>query len=300
MAEAETGKEGYFSGWTFFDTCCLSELVKLADSGEGERVREFVRGRDIVLPLTAIQELRRAASLANRIPDVVASANVYEVPHPTKFWDCDIWNFLNTTRIPRNILEASPFDLRKFQFLIALELPIFARAEHMAGDPFRVQIERDRQAGVDEQKLVTLVWSKVNEIARDQYRIEVPIADCRPENFPAIFTFFYLYYFRFLAQKRVVPKPNDFVDLAHGSIAPYCVDFYAEQKMVQLLRRQVKGRVAPTPFHAAKRLSKEGYIDPTQLERARQSEDMKRETAPLLPNTNLITHMEMREAILAM
>jgi hypothetical protein len=194
---------------------------------------------------------------------------VYGFPHPTKFWDCDLWTFFNTQGIQRNVWQAFPVRAGKIQFQLSLPDAVYAQAEHRAGDPFLAQIERDRQEGVHEQKLVAMVWGKVNELAREQYRVEIPAADCRPENFPAVFTFFYAYYHRFLAQRRVVPERGDFIDLAHASISPYCQDFYAEQKLVKRLRRQVKDRTAgvPTPFQTAKRMFKEGHIDAERLER---------------------------------
>lgn len=300
--EANQGKDASFKQWTFLDTCCVSELVKLEGAGEKERVREFVRGRDILIPLTVVQELRRRPSISQRVPDVLDAANIYGFPHPTKFWDCDLWMFLNTQGIQRNVLQAFPVSSEKFRFQLGLPDALYVRAEHMADGPFRAQIERDRQEGVHEHKLVSMMWGTVNELAREQYRVDIPVADCRPENFPAVFVFYYTYYHRFLAQRRVVPEPGDFIDLTHASISPYCTDFFAEQKLVQRLRRQIKDRSAsaPTPFQVAKRLFKEAHIDADHLERARRSEDMKRETSPLLADTNFVTHMEMREAVLAM
>jgi hypothetical protein len=299
--KADRMKDGNFTGWTFFDTCCLSELVKLADTGEQARVSAFVRGLDIAVPSTVLQELRKAPVIARRVPEVFASATLWLIPHPTKFWNCDVWNFLNVKGLKRNILEASPLPAPVFGLLDSYPplVASFERAERVAGQDFIAQVERDRKAGVNERKLTLMVGDKVNQIAKESYDIEVPVADVRPENFPALFTYYYAYYFRFLVHRHVRPHRNDFNDLAHASAAAYCRNFFAEQKLVQMLRKQVQGRVAPTPYATAKHFHAEGRIDSDAHERARKSEDMRRETSPLLLGTTFMTHMELREAVLA-
>lgn len=240
--------------------------------------------------------------IAVRAPEVFASAKLWLIPHPTKFWDCDIWNFFNVQGLRRNVLEASPLPALMFSLLdsYAPLVASFERAERVASHDFVAQVKRDREAGVNERKLTLMVGDKVNALAKKTYGIEVPTADVRPENFPALFTYYYAYYFRFLVHRHVKPHRNDFNDLAHASAVPYCRNFFAEQKLVQILRKQVEERVAPTPYATAKHFHAEGRIDSAAHEQARKSEDMRRENVPLLYETTFMTHMEVREAVLAL
>lgn len=103
--EASRGKHAKFSEWVFFDTNCLSDLIKLANKGYADRVLHFVEGFDIIVPSTVLQELRYKPDLASQIPTVFASANLYLLSHPTRFWHCDIWNFINVSGFVRNVLD---------------------------------------------------------------------------------------------------------------------------------------------------------------------------------------------------
>lgn len=97
-ANAERVTDPSYKGWAFFDTCCLSDLVNLADAGEEERVRAFVRGRAVVIPKTILMELRSAPVIAHRVTDVLSSANLYLIQSPTNDWE-----WLQTTELTTHV-----------------------------------------------------------------------------------------------------------------------------------------------------------------------------------------------------
>lgn len=305
IAALERVSDPTFKGWTFFDTCCLSDLVKLAtaDKDKADRVRAFVKGLDVVVPQTILQEIGRAPALAQRVADVLSDANLYLIPHPTNFWECDIWNFLNTTGLRKNVLAVVPMPRAMFHVL-DFDTPLrtsFHRADRLAETQFFTQIARDRGENVGEHKLVAMIWGKANDLMLQRYKMGLAAADCRPENFPSLFTYYYAYYFRYLVQRHVVPTRNDFVDLAHASAAPYSRVFYGEQKLVQQLKQiQRRPNSAPTPYSVAKKMYKEKLIDSVSHEEARRSDDMRRPASPILQSTRFVTHMEMHQAVLAL
>jgi hypothetical protein len=300
-AGVQSGQDASFAGWTFFDTNCLSDLAKLTDKGEVERLHNYVRGHHIAITSTNLQELRHVPPIAQRIPEAFQTATLYLIPHPTKFWDCDVWNFINTQGVRRNVMEAYPLPTGFFEALNSSPdlIASFQRAESRAENEFFAQIERDRNERVHDRKLLAMIWGKASDLARDRYGFELPVADCRPENFPSIFTYYYTYYFRYIVQAHVKPNKNDFNDLAHTCAAPYCRLFCAERKLAQLLRNQVKDRVSPTPYQTAKRMFAEGLVDDEVHERARRSDDMRRPVTPLLSHTTILTQSELMDTVRA-
>ena len=107
--EARRGRPSDYRGWTFFETNCLSELVKLARDGNREAVRSFLRGRDVLLPGTVLSESRRSPDLVSGAATLLSAPSVFLVPDISKFSQCDLWNFINVEGHPRNVLEPRRF-----------------------------------------------------------------------------------------------------------------------------------------------------------------------------------------------
>jgi hypothetical protein len=107
---AEIGRPSYFNRWWFFDTNCLSELVKMIEHGQFAQVRSFVAGKDILLTATVLQELRKAPRILESLEVALETGNVFLAPDITKFWYTDLFNFVNIDRIPFNSLEAYPLQ----------------------------------------------------------------------------------------------------------------------------------------------------------------------------------------------
>ncbi|GAG92285.1 unnamed protein product [marine sediment metagenome] len=107
---AEQGRDSFFYKWWYFDTNCLSELVKLSTKGYSMKINDFIQDRDILLSSTHMQELRKVPNILRSIPLVLNSANVYLVPDMTRFWYTDIFNFLNDDHTLVNSLQAYPLQ----------------------------------------------------------------------------------------------------------------------------------------------------------------------------------------------
>jgi hypothetical protein len=73
---AEQGKDSFFHRWWYFDTNCISELVKLSIGGHSAAVHDFVAGRDVLLTSTSMQELRKVPNILRSLFRYVKSSNV--------------------------------------------------------------------------------------------------------------------------------------------------------------------------------------------------------------------------------
>ncbi len=146
---------------------------------------------------------------------------------------------------------------------------------------------------MNEAQLGAVVWGKVNEIANKVFGVEIPPEECRSARFPSFYTYYYPYYFRYLAQAGAAHDSNDFNDFAHAVAAPYCAEFYTEQTLANVLRKQIKGRRPPTPLQTAKALAKVGAMSSQKLEQIKRDKQTAVENAPLLIHTEIVSFAEM-------
>jgi hypothetical protein len=296
---AERGKDSFFDRWWFFDTNCISELVKMRDQGFGEHVRRFVTHRDILITSSIVQELRHVPDILRNIDVALQDANLFLVADMTRFWYTDIANFLNVDNIPTNTLETYPAPPDFFRMVVEREdfEDACLKAEADVQSRFFSAIAPDIGSSFDERDLCIHIAVVINEYGKEWFRIDIPPGDISVANFPSFFTFFYTYYFRYMKQK-VEPDLNDFIDLTNCLPLPYCHRFYGEKKFTTVLRKSVRGRIPPTAFQLAKRLYRKGAIDTATYERKRQNRAALSHSGPLLPNTEIFNFSEMRTHIL--
>jgi hypothetical protein len=299
--EAEQGRDSFFDRWWYFDTNCVSELVKLSLSGHSVAVRDFVRGKDILVSSTTVQELRKAPNILQSVLVTLDTANVYLAPDITRFWYTDILNFLNVERIPINSLQVYPLqpsllgmvtDARREEF----EQACFVSERNVA-QQFFDKIYPDIGANLDERDLCIYIYNVVNDYGREWFDIDIPPADSHPANFPSFYVFFYAYYFRYVKNKDVRPELNDFIDLANCLAATYSERFYCEATFATILRNYVQGRKPPVAFQLMKKLYKKGLIDTEVYRAQRKNKSMLNRTAPLLEHTEIFNFTEMRSQI---
>jgi hypothetical protein len=299
--EAAIGKPADFRQWSFFDTNCLSELVKLAEGGNAERVSEFVQGRDVLISSTNLQELRHVPQLAQRIPDIFRKAKLSLVPDLTKFWDADLYNFFNIGGHPRNVLETYPLPTGVFAELDKHPkfIEVCERSEQELWQGFRDRVAPDFASKLSEAELGAAIWHKISAYSEESpYSRAIPPADGRYENFPAFYTFHYTYYFRYMKSDTSKVDPNDFNDLLHSIAAPYCTLMCIEKSFGKLLRNEIQGRVPATPYSIAKKLHKKGHVDPKVLRNASTSQAMRKASEGMLPAVEILTMSEMRSRVL--
>jgi hypothetical protein len=299
--QAEQGKDSFFDQWWYFDTNCLSELVKLFAGSHSTAVHDFVAGRNILLTSTSMQELRKVPNILQLLPSALKTANLYMAPDNTKFWYTDISNFLNVDRIPMNSLEAYPLQPDLLKMITSTHSAEFEQicsaSEREVAQQFFTRVGPDIGADLDERDLSMHIWKVVNKFGHEWFKVNIPPADCNAANFPSLYVFFYTYYFRYVRSGNVKPDLNDFIDLANCSAAPYCERYYCEATFAHLLRNYVKGRKPPTAFELIKKAYKKGLITEEVYRAQKQAKGKLSHTAALLEHTEIFNFAQMRSQI---
>lgn len=299
---AQQGKDSFFDRWWFFDTNCVSELVKLSIGGHSAAVYDFVAGRDVLLTSTSMQELRKVPDILRSIPSALKTANLYVAPDITRFWYTDILNFLNVDRIQLNSLQVYPLQPDLLEMITHTRSVEFEQActtsEMDVARQFLARVEPDIGASLDERDLGIYIWKAVRDLGREWFQIDIPPADCNAANLPALYVFFYAYYFRYVKSGNIKPDINDFIDLANCSATPYCERYYCETAFANILRRYVKGRKPPTAFQLMKKMYRKGLITQETYETQRQDRAKLSRTIPLLEHAEVFSFTEMRSQVL--
>ena len=297
-AEARLGRPAEFCGWTFFETNCFSELINQARRGNARAVHAFLRQRNVLVLGTVLGELAEAPDIAAEAKQALKDAETFLVADVSRFFYSDLWNFVNIDRHPRNVLEARPMPTEIFSNIGTQPFLDAVRNSRSHVEPeYLKRVAQDIGAGLDERELLTLIWSRINELAKEWLNLEIPTADARPDGFPAFFTFYYSYFFRYIKDHDVKASPNDFNDITNTLAAPYCVDFYTERTLAGILRTDVQGRVPPRPIQTARRLAKKGVLKADDLRRAEGTEAQKASNEALLLNTRIWTITDLRKQI---
>lgn len=187
--EARRGRPSDFRGWSFFETNCLSELVKLTRNGSGKGVRSFLSGRDVLLPGTVLSEISAVPEIARDAGKMLSTARVFLVPDISKFLECDLWNVINVEGHPRNVLETTPIPEDLFSSLSTHRRFVEAVKQSRAAveAEYRQRVQPDVGVELDERQLLALIWSRINSMAMEWLKLEIPTADARPDRFPAFF-----------------------------------------------------------------------------------------------------------------
>lgn len=299
--EARLARSADFRGWTFFETNCLSELVNQARRGNQHAVDSFLQGRDVLILGTVLGELAEAPDIAAAAPTALRSATTFVVADVSKFFDCDLWNFMNVDRHPRNVLDAMLVPAVIFSSIGTHQpfLDAIRRSRTQLDPEYLKRVAPDIGARLDERELLPLIWSRINSLSEELFKTEIPTADARPDQFPAFFTFYYSYYFRYVKTHTVKASTNDFNDLTNTLAAPYCCDFYTEKTLAAILRNDIQGRVPPRPIQAARHLARKGILKQDDLRRAEEAAAQKLPNGELLRNTRIWTINDLRQQIAA-
>ena len=219
----------------------------------------------------------------------------------TKFWYTDIINYLNVgNEIKMNSLQT--YRIKK-GFLCELKSnsdfnSVCKSADDNVQKEFLNRINPDIGASLDETALITIIFSRILQYAKNNFKIEIPHADCTYNNFPSFFVFYYAYYFRYIRNKKASPEINDFIDLSNTLAAPYCERYFCESKFANLLRLQVKNHIPPSAFNIAKKMYKEGMIESERFEKIKNEKEKFNKKPGLLPNTEIVKFSEMKKEIL--
>ncbi len=303
IAAARRGKDSNFKHWWFFDTNCISEMVKLSSGGYSDKVLEFLKGKDILLTSTSMQELSKAPNILQRVPTVFKTAKLFLAPDITKFWYSDFINFFNDDQnpIPMNSLEVYPLQSELIEMILKSRKSEFDNAckffkKEMSGK-FYSLVGPDIGADIDEKDLCVYIWSVVNKYSQEWFNLGIPQADFCPANFPSFYSFFYAYYFRYVKNRDAKLELNDAIDLENCLVTPYCEKYFCEAKFANVLKN-VKGRKPPTPFELIKKMYKKGLVTSEIYQAQRRSKEKLNCTSELLVNVNIYSFSEMKTQIL--
>lgn len=300
---AELGKDSTFKHWWFFDTNCLSELVKLSSSGHKTNVSNFISGKDVLITSTSIQELSKAPDILLNILSSLETANLYFVPDITKFWYTDFINFFddNKNHVPMNSLDAYPLKPDLIDMVLNTRNDEFEGAinifEENVLDIFFDRVTPDIGASLDERDLCVHIFKVINEYSQTWFNISIPHADISSLNFPSFYTFFYAYYFRIVKNRDIKLESNDFIDLENCMISPYCESYYCEATFANVLNN-IKGRKPPTAYQIVKKMYKMDLITNDVFNAQRRNKEKLSTTCGLLMDTEILKFADMRSQIL--
>ncbi|MCP4371927.1 MAG: hypothetical protein GY797_27990 [Deltaproteobacteria bacterium] len=302
-AAASQGKESNFMQWWYFDTNCISELVKLSSVGYADKVQEFLMGKDVLLTSTSMQELSKAPDILRYAPSAFKTANLFLAPDITKFWYSDFINFFNDdeNRIPMNSLDVYPLKSDLIEMVLNSRKTEFDKAceifEKEISSEFHASVGPDIGANMDERDLCVHIWNVVNEYSQEWFKLRIPQADLCAANFPSFYSYFYAYYFRYVKNRDAKLELNDALDLANCMVVPYCEKYYCEAKFANVLKN-VKGRRPPTAFQLIKKMYKKGLITSEIFQAQRKDKEKLSRTSELLANTQIFSFSEMRSQML--
>jgi hypothetical protein len=294
---AEAGRPSFFNRWWFFDTNCLSELVKMTERGLAAQVRSFVVGKDILLTATLLKELRKAPRILESLEAALETANVFLAPDIDRFWYTDIFNFVNVDCIQFNSLEVYPLQQGFLKELTGKHHERFeevcAKSERELAEFYPKAVGPDIGGKADERDLCVYIWSRVNGFGQEWFKIDIPVADCHSRNFPSFYVYFYTYYFRYIKNSTAKPQLNDFTDMTHCMVAPYCERFYCESTFASILKNNVQGRTPPAAHQLVKKTYKKGLIDSSAYNEKKQKKTIYDKTFPMLESTQIYNYSEM-------
>lgn len=294
--------------WWFFDTNCLSELVKRFNRGEKESVQHFVKDKYILVQVANLLELTRTTALLEEVPPAFSTAAFVGVTtsvHP--FIRRDLYSHLGFERINPN-----PLGLYELTEEFAQELPkhqgfrdAVAQSDADVQSRYAGQVNQDIGAdfltpvmiyGYAKMALRRFIES-ILELEKDH---DLPKKIPRnPGTFPSHFTFWAAYRFLYLTDKNVKVRTNDFNDLSLTLAAPVCERFYTEKRLAHVLK-QVKDYELPSERMV---VASALQYDTTKTKREKQAElarypDVRRrvlKTTSIFTFADLLTHLQTHD-----
>ena len=289
------------TSWWYFDTNCISELIKLYLNGYSQEVDKFLLRRDVLISSSVMQELRKAPNLLSTIPEIFQTANLFVIPDLTRFWYADFAIYQDKNSSIFNLLDLFRPPNGFFTGLLGHYSCKFEKAckqsEELVSEKFIDLIKSDIGADIDERDLCIIIWQKIVKLGKQWFGIEIPPFDSNAMNFPAFYVFYYVYFFKFIKNAFSKPVNNDFIDLANCLAAPYCERYYCEAKFAAVLRNEIKNRQPPTAFQLAKRLYKKGFVSQKDFEGIRKFKNKFEVTNSLLQTTDIFSFAELRKQI---
>jgi len=292
---ADAGKRSSFKNWWYFDTNCLSELVKEYRRSGTQAIANLISGKDILLSNTVLVEMRKRPDLLDKLEQALQPAKPFLVPDIWRFWDADIANFLNVDQIALNVLDVFPVPAG---FLASLSQN---RRFSQVSNTMELELDRGFLSGLapdvgsrmDERDLCMVIWSKIANHAKQYAKVEIPWVDVTPAAFPSFYVYFYTYYFKFMRSNCVAPELNDALDLTNSLPLPYCERYYGERAFTNVLK-SVQAHEPPSSWALCTRAYKEHRIDYQTYKALKDKREQVSQTSPMLEGVHIFNFSELQ------
>lgn len=294
-ARADAGKGSSFKHWWYFDTNCLSELVKEYRRTGTEAIANLISGKEILLSNTVLVEMRKRPDLLDTLEQALEPAIPLLAPDIWTFWDADIASFRNVDQIASNVPDVFPLPAG---FLAQLSQnkrfsQVSSTMELELHKGFLSGLAPDVGSKMDERDLCMVIWSKIANHAKQYAKVEIPWVDVTPAAFPSFYVYFYTYYFKFMRSDCVAPELNDALDLTNSLPLPYCERYYGERGFTNVLK-SVQGHQPPSRWALCTRAYKEHRIDYQTYKAVKDNREQVSQTSPMLEGVDIFNFSELQ------
>lgn len=233
--------------WWFFDTNCLSELVKVFDHGKELEISLLLRDKDVFIPPTVLAELRKCPNLLQALPRVLESTRL-------TCFSTQVFPFIRREfflLLGLKVIDPNPLGLELLTsegieyFLVNPDIDrTLASSEKEVNERYSAQVQPDIGAGINEFDIYIYASSVTHDHLKATLRVAEDIIpkkmEVSPRTFPSSFGFWYSYYFLYLKSNTSKPNSNDLYDLSHTAAAPICTRFYTERRLAYTMKEVQK------------------------------------------------------------
>lgn len=285
-----------YKEWCFFDTNCLSHLIKLWRKGNGSIVEEFTSNISILLTTANIYELHRSSrQLFDDLNKTFSKTLVCIIPSTTNYWDAEIKRYFEPTTHENNILSFCHLSDEFIQLgLNSEQLKISIQTfQETLKETYTKRVKLDIGKQFDTRDLCVCIWGIISKIAEEKYGKKIAPEDCNPATFPSFFSYYLSYYYTYIKQGAVKIEDNDFNDLHNTIAAPYCVKYYCEEKFSNMLRLRVQRCKIPTYSEIVRKVDKKEKLNRKTLEKVKHLKIDSTKYENFLSSTSFFSFSEM-------
>jgi hypothetical protein len=288
------------TNWWFFDTNCISELVKLFENGNQSAVHSLLEGKSVLITPSVLGELLSANRFLLKLPTVFESAR--HVAFTTQTFPFVRREWLLT--IKAESVDKNPLGLMDYTTDAADEAirnksfnDAVTKVREDTNNQYVTKLEPDLDANLTAEDVyvyattTTVGFIKATLQSQD---ISIPLAAISAKSFPSSYSFWFTYRYLYLDSRPAKARPNDLIDLENVMAAPICERFYTERRLAEALRK-LKNFSLPSQKAIFKRLAEkvpEANISPHIVKEA-SSERVK-----LLDGLKVYVLSELREQVL--
>ena len=290
-----------FKEWWFFDTNCLSYLVKQHLAGKSDQIKRFLENAAVLVTSSNIHELSRSnKKLVDNLFETLKSTLTCFIPDITNYWKYESESFLNLCKPGENILQLSHLSeelINRICNNAELEKAISVSDEFLNEEYFNV-ISSDIGAPLDERDIRVHIFSIIQKFIKESYNEDLQPKFCTYSNFPSYYSHLYTYYCHYVKQPNIKAEVNDFIDIGNAIVAPYCKYFFTESKLASTLKNRVQKLTPPNYYSVVKKTNKKIPLKGSVIKEAKKIRDSSPAERPLLEKTivyeysNLVNKIE--------